>query len=124
MNLNQITVPVKDVASSILFYESIGLRLIVKALPHYARFVCSNGTTFSVHHVIETPQGEGIWVYFEVDNLDDTVQALEAKGVVFESSPKDQPWLWREASLKDPDGNHLILYYAGKNRLDPPWHLP
>jgi hypothetical protein len=35
----------------------------------------------------------------------------------------DQTWLWREARLKDPDGNQLILYSAGKNRKDPPWKI-
>ncbi|HKK74923.1 MAG TPA: hypothetical protein VJ953_07625 [Saprospiraceae bacterium] len=29
--------------SSIPFYEKLGLQLIVDALPHYARFVCSDG---------------------------------------------------------------------------------
>lgn len=124
MNLNQITVPVTDVVTSILFYETLGLQLIVKALPHYARFVCANGTTFSLHQVTDLPQGNGIWVYFEVDNLAETFQALEAKGIRFETLPQDQPWLWQEASLKDPDGHHLIVYHAGKNRLDPPWRLP
>jgi len=124
MNLNQITVPVTDVATSILFYETLGLQLIVKALPNYARFVCKNGATFSLHQVTDLSQGTGIWVYFEVDNLAETFQALEAKGIRFETPPQDQPWLWQEASLKDPDGHHLIVYHAGKNRLDPPWRLP
>ena len=37
--------------------------------------------------------------------------------------PTDQPWLWREAYLNDPDGNPLCLYHAGENRLNPPWRL-
>jgi len=43
MNLNQITVPSLDLTKSIPFYEKIGLKLIVKALPHYARFECPDG---------------------------------------------------------------------------------
>lgn len=50
LNLNQITVSVKDVEVAIAFYKKVGLQLIVEALPHYARFVCTTGdTTFSLH---------------------------------------------------------------------------
>ena len=67
MNLNQITVPVSDVERSISFYEKLGLRLIVKSIPNYARFECPEGnSTFSLHQVDVLPTGEGIWVYFEV----------------------------------------------------------
>jgi catechol 2,3-dioxygenase-like lactoylglutathione lyase family enzyme len=44
MDLNQITVPVTDVERSIDFYEKLGLKLIVKALPDYARFECPEAT--------------------------------------------------------------------------------
>jgi uncharacterized glyoxalase superfamily protein PhnB len=69
------------------------------------------------------PEGDGVWVYFELENLDQYVQALVEKGISFEHMPIDQPWLWREARLKDPDGNQLILYHAGENRTNPPWRL-
>ncbi|MEP7232425.1 MAG: VOC family protein [Ginsengibacter sp.] len=124
MNLNQITVPVIDVAVSIAFYEKIGLKLIVKSVPDYARFICPDGTaTFSLHATDQLPAGDGIWIYFEVDDLDNYVQTLLTKGIVLEELPADKPWLWREARLKDPDNNQLILYFAGKNRTDPPWKI-
>ena len=124
MNLNQVTVPSADVEKSIAFYETLGLRLIVSALPHYARFVCPEGNaTFSLHQVAALPAGEGSWVYFEINNLDEVVYELIKKGIVFETKPSDQAWLWREARLKDPDGNQLILSYAGENRIDPPWKI-
>jgi hypothetical protein len=37
--------------------------------------------------------------------------------------PPDQAWLWREAYLKDPDGNLICLYHAGANRRFPPWRI-
>ncbi|MGC4101652.1 VOC family protein [Ferruginibacter sp.] len=123
MNLNQITVPVIDVERSILFYQQLGLELIVKALPHYARFVCKNGATFSLHQVDQLPSGDGIWIYFEIEKLDEQVEELVRKGFVFEEMPNDKTWLWRECRLKDPDNNQLILYFAGGNRIDPPWKL-
>ena len=36
------------------------------------------------------------------------------------TDPEDQPWLWREAYLADPDGNPIMLFHAGENRVDPP----
>lgn len=124
MNLNQITVPSLDLKKSIPFYEKIGLKLIVKSLPHYARFECPNGTsTFSIHQTNELPKGDGIHVYFECENLDEQVEELKRKGIEFDLEPTDQSWLWREARLKDVDGNQLILFYGGENRLNPPWRI-
>ena len=124
MNLNQITVPSLDLKKSIPFYEKLGLKLIVKALPHYARFECLDGnSTFSIHQVNELPKGEGIYVYFECEHLEEEVETLKVKGIKFDLEPTDQTWLWREARLKDLDGNQLILFYGGENRLNPPWRI-
>jgi len=124
MNLNQVTVPSTDLNQAIPFYESLGLTLIVKALPRYARFMCPDeGATFSLHQVAEMPVGERIVVYFECEDLDKRVTSLQNKDIVFDSLPEDTSWLWREAHLRDPDGNKLILYYAGENRLNPPWRI-
>lgn len=124
MRLNQITVPSLDVERSIAFYGQLGLKLIVKALPHYARFEVPAGeSTFSVHLVEELPKGEGISVYFESDRLDAWVKELQEMGIQFDEEPEDRRWLWREARLRDPDGNRLILYYAGENRKNPPWRV-
>jgi len=69
------------------------------------------------------PKGEGVWVYFELHNLEDKVSELQQKGIVFEALPTDKPWLWREARLKDLDNNQIILYFAGDNRVNPPWRI-
>lgn len=124
MNLNQVTVPTKDLIQSIGFYEKIGLKLIIKAIPTYARFECPEGdATFSIHQVDELPKGNGIMVYFECQNLDTYVAELVDKGIRFDEMPNDKRWIWREARLKDPDQNQLVLYYAGKNRKNPPWRI-
>lgn len=124
MNLNQITIPSLDIEKAIAFYQTLGLKLIVKALPHYARFECPEGSsTFSVHKVEQLPSGDGVHIYFECTNLDNYVNELISKGIEFDEMPNDKNWLWREAHLKDIDNNHLILYFAGENRLNPPWRL-
>ena len=124
MNLNQVTVPSIDITRSIEFYKTLGLNLIVEALPHYARFECPNGdATFSVHLVDKLPEGEGMYVYFETESLDQEVERLRKQGIQFDQLPVDQSWLWREARLRDPDGNKVILYFAGDNRKNPPWRI-
>ena len=45
------------------------------------------------------------------------------KGIQFDEKPNDKFWLWREARLKDTDGNQLILFYGGENRINPPWKI-
>lgn len=124
MNLNQITVPSLDLKRSIPFYQRLGLKLIVESLPHYARFQCPDGnSTFSIQQVVNLPTGDGVHIYFECNNLDEYVHQLINKGIKFDEMPKDESWLWREARLKDLDGNQLILYFGGDNRQDPPWKI-
>jgi len=124
MNLNQVTVPSLDLEKSIPFYQKLGLKLIVKALPHYARFECPDGdSTFSIHKVEELPRGDGIYVYFECNDLDAQVDELRTNGIEFQETPSDRPWLWREARLKDMDNNKLILFYGGEHRKNPPWKI-
>lgn len=124
MNLNQVTIPSLDVKKSIAFYKTIGLRLIVESLPTYARFECPDGdSTFSIHLVDTLSEGEGVTVYFEDENLDTLVRQLIKTGIDFDELPNDKSWLWREARLKDPDGNKIILFYGGSNRKNPPWRI-
>ena len=121
MNLNQITIPSKNVNKAIDFYSLLGLKLIVHTHDKYARFECPNGeSTFSIHYVEEFDT-TGIAIYFEVPKLTEKVKELQSKGVVFETEIIHQSWLWTEARLKDPDNNTLIIYHAGKNRKYPPW---
>ncbi len=124
MNLNQVTISSLDVMKSIVFYKTLGLKVIVDALPRYVRFECPNGdSTFSIHSVEALPNDNKITLYFEVEKLTKTVSELKQKGVTFNTEILEQPWLWNEAHLKDPDGHHIIIYHAGKNRKDPPWRV-
>lgn len=124
MNLNQVTLPATDVERSASFYRTLGFVQIVSNLPSYARFECPDGATFSLHHVVSVVPDSGVIVYFECDDLDTTYRALLERGIRFDSEPTDQHWLWREAYLRDPDGNVLCLYHAGTNRRYPSWRLP
>lgn len=124
MNLNQVTIPSVNVEKAVNFYKTLGLHLIVDALPRYVRFECPNGeSTLSIHKVEKPPIGNGIILYFEEDNLDTIVKNLLQEGIQFTQLPEDKSWLWREAHLTDLDGNTIILFKAGKNRKNPPWRI-
>ena len=124
MNLNQVTIPSADVPRAVIFYQTLGLRLIVDSSPRYVRFACPDGAaTFSLHHSESASGGNGPVIYFECVELDADIARLKAAGLVFETEPTDQTWLWREAYLRDPDGHLLCLYHAGENRLNPPWRV-
>ncbi|MCH2194650.1 VOC family protein [Kordia sp.] len=124
MNLNQVTISSTNVATATEFYKKLGLRLIVDALPRYVRFECPDGdATFSIHHVEEVSENSNVTLYFEDENLDETVKILQEKGIVFKSLPENKSWRWREAHLNDFDGHHLILFKAGEDRKNPPWRV-
>ena len=120
MKLNHVTLPATDLARSIAFYEKLGFVLIVID-EHYARLENPDDLSTLSLHLADL--GDGARIHFECDDLDARVAALKEKGVVFDSGPEDQTWLWREAWLRDPDGNRLCLYHAGNNRRFPPWRV-
>lgn len=122
MRLNQITITVSDIHRAIQFYERLGLELIVHTHDAYARFLCPEGdSTFSIHVAEQAIKPAGTSIYFEVADVDASIDALIKKGITIAHMPEDKPWLWRESDLYDPDGNHIIIYHAGENRKDPPW---
>lgn len=122
MRLNQVTLPVTNMKESVAFYKTMGFTLIVDT-PHYARFHCEDGdATFSLS-LADGPVSNPTVIYFEDPELDELVDRLQKKGLVFSQLPQDMPYLWREAILLDPSGNKIKLYHAGKNRLDPPWRV-
>jgi catechol 2,3-dioxygenase-like lactoylglutathione lyase family enzyme len=124
LRLNHVTLQVADLDRSVAFYKLLGLTQIV-ADDRYARFVCPSGdSTLSLESGDELPsRASAVSIHFETEQLDGLVAGLKEQGVRFEQEPTDQPYLWREAVLRDPDGHRLFLYHAGANRLDPPWRL-
>ncbi len=124
MRLNHVTLAVGDVESSSDFYARLGLTQIVADYPGYARLLAPQGdTTLSLHRAAHPVTRPSASIHFEVDDVDRAVRELERAGFDFACAPVDQPYLWREAILLDPDGYQVFVYHAGKNRLDPPWRL-
>ena len=122
MRLNQVTLPVTNMPLAVAFYRRMGFLQIVDS-PHYARFGCPDGdATFSLS-LREDPGTNNAVIYFEIEDLDGRVEELARKGFAFDQPPTDMRYLWREAVLHDPSGNKIKLYFAGENRLNPPWRV-
>ena len=123
LRLNQVTVTGTNYERSVDFYRKLGLRQIVDSAPDYARFETGGGSTFSVQIDPEEAIVPTTAVYFECHDLDERVEQLARDGIAFEHGPRNQPWMWREARLRDPDGNIIFLYKAGEARRFPPWRV-
>jgi hydroxymethylpyrimidine/phosphomethylpyrimidine kinase len=121
--LNQVTVTGTDYERSVDFYRRLGLKQIIANPPDYARFETAGGATFSVQIDPEEKIIATTAIYLECDDLDERVEQLARSGIPFEHGPRNQPWMWREARLRDPDGNIIFLYKAGEARRFPPWRI-
>jgi catechol 2,3-dioxygenase-like lactoylglutathione lyase family enzyme len=122
--LNHVLVYCDDVEKSAAFYGGLlGMEVLTK-MEGYARLVSPRTkTTLGLHGRMEHPgdrrrrRAEDVRLYFEVDDLDARCRRLKRGGVKFTQGPKDMPWGWRHAYLKDPDGHEVSLYKAGAKRL-------
>ena len=122
--LNQVTVTGTNYERSVDFYRRLGLQQIVDSPDTgYARFDTAGGVTFSVQIDPEEKIIATTAIYLECDDLDERVEQLARSGIAFEHGPRNQPWMWREARLRDPDGNIIFFYKAGEARRFPPWRM-
>jgi hydroxymethylpyrimidine/phosphomethylpyrimidine kinase len=122
--LNQVTVTGTNYGRSVDFYQRLGLRQIVDSPDTgYARFETAGGVTLSVQIDADERILATTAIYLECDDLDERVEQLARSGIAFEHGPRNQPWMWREARLRDPDGNIIFFYKAGENRRFPPWRI-
>ncbi len=124
MDLNQVTIYSARPVETVEFFEKLGLKRIVDSLPRYARLECPDGeSTLSVNIDDEAVTTNNIVLYFECDDLDSEVDRLKSLGLEFDEDPTDRDWLWRQAYLRDPNGNKICLFRAGENRKNPPWRV-
>ena len=126
MLVNHVMVAVTDMDRSVAFYEGLGFELIVRGSDDgtdtYARFVLPGDATLSLH-VDDTQDRRTTVIGLDCEgDLDGVIARWQAAGYAV-VGPYDQPWLWREAYLSDPDHKPSLLFDAGVNRLDPPWKL-
>ncbi len=111
--IHQISIRAHDVGRAVGFYrDALGLKLLFLAPPQLAFFECGG-----VRLMLGPPEPEfdhqGSIVYFAVDDITATHQALVAGGVTFRNKPHmiaklpdREVWL---ADFEDSEGNVLAL---------------
>ena len=128
LRLNQVTLGAIDMAASVLFYQRLGLSLIVDSAPRYVRFEFpappggGEPATLSLHAVANDWNAPADWplIYFEVDDL---AAYLKDNKLTPLAAPDMKPYAWKEADILDPSGNRIRLYTAGKARCFPDWRI-
>ena len=113
--IGQLALAVPDVKAAVRFYrDDLGLPLLFEAPPGLAFFDCGG-----VRLMLSGPEGGAAHgpstgaIYFKVDDIEATYQALVARGVRFEREPRiiarmPDHELWM-AFLRDPGDNLLAL---------------
>ncbi len=127
IKLNQVTLGAKDMAASIVFYQKLGLILIVDSAPRYVRFEFPRGDsqepdTLSLHgaEIDFDPAADWPLIYFEVEDVAAFLKSVDITPV---SPPELKSYLWTEADILDPSGNRIRIFNAGENRRFPPWRI-
>lgn len=124
MRLSHVTLLVCDIPRARAFYQALGFTLIVDAA-HYCRFITEGDATVSIEKH-DGPIAPAAHIGIEFDSaaaLDARVETLRAAGIAIAEGPVNRTWLWRDAHIHDPDGHVLLFFYAGENKLDPPWRV-
>ena len=128
LRLNQVTLGAIDFAASVLFYQRLGLKLIVESAPRYARLEfpetehANSPATLSLHSVDEDWKAPSDWplIYFEVDDVAAFLAETQCEPM---TPPEMKRHLWEEADILDPSGNRIRIYKAGEARRFPPWRI-
>jgi catechol 2,3-dioxygenase-like lactoylglutathione lyase family enzyme len=114
---------VRDVPGSFKWYQSLfGQPEAPPAHSHFGQIVDSDGTVLlclhewgahehpSLRSPDEATPGNGLLLFFRVDDFDATLQRARALGTRFEEEPHVNPNTGtNEFSLRDPDGYYVTI---------------
>jgi catechol 2,3-dioxygenase-like lactoylglutathione lyase family enzyme len=118
--VDNIGICVADLKKSVEFYQALGFtkayeneRGVTMVAGTAKLFIFQTRKTNSApvtreFTLFQNPPGID-HISFAVEDVDRLYADAKAKGIVFNSEPKDQPWGARMVSLRDPDGINLYL---------------
>ena len=104
--------PVTDIKRAREFYEgALGLKPTMESAGGmWVEYDVGSGTfAIGCYGDVWKPSKDGTCIAFEVDNLDEEIARLKAKGVKFAMEVMDTP-VCRFAILLDPDGNQVMIH--------------
>lgn len=101
------TLPVGDVRETAEWYQNklgFDLRFFYGDPPTHGAVQLGQAT---VHFFPGEPNPRGHWLYFQVEDVDEAYEWMNANDVTMLDAPADQPWQMREFNLRDLNGYHL-----------------
>jgi catechol 2,3-dioxygenase-like lactoylglutathione lyase family enzyme len=121
---------VKDLNKTAEFYEKLGLQIKSRNPDRLILYLNWYRIDFVAQDKENKPEiqkeatsdnkGEGVFLYFSVDDVDETYKELLALGLKPFSEPRNMSWGNREFIVKDPDGYKIVLFKrkVAKNPTD------
>ena len=103
------------------FYRRLGFEVeraedgVRVKLGDFRLFFVDENKTLIKNESGKTPKGLGVYIYVEVEDVDQHFKFLKDDGVEPRTEPKTWPWGKREFVVRDPDGYKLVFYSAAKN---------
>lgn len=121
---------VKDLNKTAEFYEKLGLQIKDQTPDRLIIYLNWYRIDFFTRERDLMPEfqneasmehkGAGIFLYFSVDDVDETYKEMLSLGLTPSTQPADQPWGNREFVICDPDGYKIVIFKrkVAKNPLD------
>ena len=107
-----VGIPVTDIERARHFYEGVlGFKVVEEMMDGKWIEYAIGGHTLAIASVGEhwRPSDQGTAAALEVDNFDESINALRSEGVEFAAEPFETPCC-HMAVVHDPDGNKLIIH--------------
>ena len=115
---------VKDIEKTAEFYTSLGFTKEKHELDHVSIRLNWFWIDFHPQDKEDKPEfqkeatlankGAGMFLYINVEDVDEFYEGVIAKGLKPSSTPRDWPWGNREFVLRDPDGYKLVFFKKNK----------
>ncbi len=107
-----VVYPISDMRRARSFYrDALGLEETANWDDAWLEYDIGHGTLAITNTFPQlTPGSNGAMVAIEVTDLDAVASGLKEKGISWATGPFDSP-ACRGGSIKDPDGNELILHH-------------
>jgi catechol 2,3-dioxygenase-like lactoylglutathione lyase family enzyme len=122
--LNGLMLYVTDVQASLDVYQTLGFQVVRAHAPVFASVRLGDvliqfqdkrnpsDPSFRAEAMAE-PKGGGLFIYLQVEDVDQFYKDIQEQGVVPTTVPRDWPGGNREFVVRDPDGYKLVFYQAG-----------
>ena len=111
---------VKDVDKTAEFYGKLGFTFDTREPDHLSVRLNKFWMDFHPQDKEDKPEfqqeanldvkGGGLFLYVEVDSVDEFYEHVLTQGLAPSSEPHDWPWGNREFVLRDPDGYKLVFF--------------